>query len=324
MTGQFMAGMPGIPAGMIGGPMTNQAGQYAVPPNVPGVYLGGQSTTTVASPAVKAQSAAATNDARGGFLQRLQQRAQRAGDAVGPGLEKAGQAVSNNALYPRAAMLGGALMPTMQGLGEISEGEIGQGTGRIAAGTGGAVVGGKAGGAAIKALTGSSNPLLKLGGIAIGSLAGGNILGSIGAAGGGFVEDKVGGVTGRGDSRGAQRKRSEQDTVQAARNLELMGNAYMNPILQSNIQLMETAMNNRITELQKTLPMMNEFQNQQLVRQQALNASQAQNYMAMGTVATAGKLATGAQEQAGANFRTAITTNPYAGNVLQAPNINFG
>ena len=63
-----MAGMPGIPAGMIGGPMTNQAGQYAVPPNVPGVYLGGQSTTTVASPAVKAQSAAATNDASGGFL----------------------------------------------------------------------------------------------------------------------------------------------------------------------------------------------------------------------------------------------------------------
>ena len=46
--------------------------------------------------------------------------------------------------------------------------------------------------------------------------------------------------------------------------------------------------------------------------------------MAMGTVATAGKLATGAQAQAGANFRTAITNNPYANNVLQAPNINFG
>ena len=98
----------------------------------------------------------------------------------------------------------------------------------------------------------------------------------------------------------------------------------MNPYVQANLQLMGAAMDNRITELQKTLPLMNEFQNQQLVRQQALNASQAQNYMAMGTVATAGKLATGAQEQAGANFRTAITTNPYAGNVLQAPNINFG
>jgi hypothetical protein len=55
-----------------------------------------------------------------------------------------------------------------------------------------------------------------------------------------------------------------------------------------------------------------------------LNASNAQNYMAMGTVATAGRLATGAQAQAGANFRTAITANPYANNVLQAPNISFG
>ena len=103
-----------------------------------------------------------------------------------------------------------------------------------------------------------------------------------------------------------------------------MMNAYMNPMVQNNIQLSEAFMNQRITELQKTLPMMNEFQNQQLVRQQALNASQAQNYMAMGTVATAGRLAEGAQAQAGATLRTAITSNPYANNVLQAPNINFG
>jgi hypothetical protein len=304
--------------------MTNQAGQYAVPPQLPGVYLGGQSTTTVASPSVQRQAAAATNSGPDSFVQRMAQRAQRAMTSLEPVIDNAGKAVQQNALYPRAALLGGVVMPGLQGLGEISEGEIGQGTGRIAAGAGGAVVGGKAGGAAIKALTGSSNPLLKLGGMAVGSLIAGNVAGAAGAATGGYVEDKIGGVTGRGDSRGAQRKRSEQDTAVAARNLETMTNAAMNPILQANIQLMETASNQRITELQKTLPMMNEFQNQQLVRQQALNASQAQNYMAMGTVATAGKLATGAQEQAGANFRTAITTNPYAGNVLQAPNINFG
>ena len=56
-----MGGMQGIPAGLIGGPMTNQAGQYAVPPQIPGVYLQGQSTTTVANPAIRAQSAAATS-----------------------------------------------------------------------------------------------------------------------------------------------------------------------------------------------------------------------------------------------------------------------
>ena len=50
----------------------------------------------------------------------------------------------------------------------------------------------------------------------------------------------------------------------------------------------------------------------------------ASNYAMLGTVATAGRLATGAQEQAGANLRTALTSNPYAGSVMQAPNISFG
>jgi hypothetical protein len=44
----------------------------------------------------------------------------------------------------------------------------------------------------------------------------------------------------------------------------------------------------------------------------------------LGTVATAGKLATGAQEQAGATMRTMLSNNPYAGSVMQAPNISFG
>ena len=326
--GQFMGGMAGIPAGMIGGPMTNQTGQYATPPQVPGVYLQGQSTVTVSNPAVQNQAASATNAGPDSLRRSMVKTAQRnikvGQQAVVEGVEKAGQVVQNNALYPRAALLGGVIAPTLQGMGEIAEGDIGEGAGRILGGGTGAFAGGKLGGAAISALTKSSNPLLKLGGIAIGSLAGGNIAGSIGAGLGGFAEDKVGGVTGRGESRGAQRKRSKQDTAVAAENLTTMTNAYMNPMVQNNIQLSEAFMNQRLTELQKTLPIINEMKNQDLVRQQALNASQAANYMAMGTVATAGKLATGAQEQAGMNFRQAITTNPYAGNVLQAPNINFG
>jgi len=323
MTGQFMGGMQGIPAGLIGGPMTNQAAQYATPPNVPGVYLPGPSQTFV-DPAVQVQSSAATNAGPDSFVRQMQKRAQRAMTSLEPVIENAGKSVQTNALYPRAALLGGAIMPGLQGLGEINEGEIGQGTGRIAAGAGGAFVGGKAGGAAMKALTKSSNPLLKLGGMALGSIIAGNVAGAAGAASGGYVEDKIGGVTGRGDSRGAQRKRSGQDTEQQAQNIERLTQASMTPYVQNMIQLSEAYSNQRITEFQKTLPMVNEWQNNQLVRQQALNASQAQNYMAMGTVATAGKLATGAQEQAGMNLRAAMTTNPYAGNTLQAPNINFG
>ena len=49
----------------------------------------------------------------------------------------------------------------------------------------------------------------------------------------------------------------------------------------------------------------------------------SQNYMQMGVVATAGKLALGAQEQAGANLRTAMTANPYANSTMQAPSISY-
>jgi hypothetical protein len=52
--------------------------------------------------------------------------------------------------------------------------------------------------------------------------------------------------------------------------------------------------------------------------------TQTSNYAMLGTVATAGKLATGAQAEAGATMRTMLSNNPYAGSVMQAPNISFG
>jgi hypothetical protein len=57
---------------------------------------------------------------------------------------------------------------------------------------------------------------------------------------------------------------------------------------------------------------------------QALMNTQTSNYAMLGTVATAGKLATGAQAEAGATMRTMLRNNPYAGSVMQAPNISFG
>ncbi len=71
-------------------------------------------------------------------------------------------------------------------------------------------------------------------------------------------------------------------------------------------------------------PLINRMKNADMVRQQALMNTQTSNYAMLGTVATAGRLATGAQAEAGANLRTALTANPYAGSVMQAPNISFG
>ena len=248
------------------------------------------------------------------FLQKNSQRAQRYSQNINNSIQQ------NNALYNRAAMFGGAFAPLMQGLGSLGEGEYGEGLGQITGGVAGAA---GAGAIASKALS-KANPLVGLAGTTVASIFGGNIAGALGGGLGGFAEDKVGGVTGRGDSRGAQRKRSEQEAIQQAKNLGILGDAVLAPKIAAIKDLQMTAMNNRIIEEQRMNPIIRERLNEQLVRQQALNASMTNNYMNMGVVATAGKLATGAQEQAGANLRTALTTNVYKDSIMQAPNISFG
>jgi hypothetical protein len=72
------------------------------------------------------------------------------------------------------------------------------------------------------------------------------------------------------------------------------------------------------------MPLRERMMRTQLVNQQAINASNSALYQQMGRTATMGKLALGAQEQAGATTRTLLSQNPYAGAVLQAPQISFG
>ena len=77
-------------------------------------------------------------------------------------------------------------------------------------------------------------------------------------------------------------------------------------------------------QMQKMNPLIQKMKNAELIRNQAMANTMAGNYAMLGTVATAGKLATGAQAESGATLRTALTANPYAGSVMQAPNISFG
>ena len=76
--------------------------------------------------------------------------------------------------------------------------------------------------------------------------------------------------------------------------------------------------------LQRNLPLINQMKNADLVRQQALMNTQNQGYMQQGVLATAGSLALGAQQNVAQLTNTALQTNPYAGAVLQAPQIRFG
>lgn len=181
------------------------------------------------------------------------------------------------------------------------------------------------------AATAATAGLTTLGAGAAGRRIGGGrgalVTGALSAVGGLLAPaagDLVGKATGKGESRGAARTRVLKDAAAQAKVTEMLTSAGLQPFLAAQKDLMGYAADIDIQNLKRQAPIIKEQLDNALVRQQALNASNAQNYMAMGTVATAGRLATGAQQQAGANFRTAITANPYADSVLQAPNISFG
>jgi hypothetical protein len=75
--------------------------------------------------------------------------------------------------------------------------------------------------------------------------------------------------------------------------------------------------------LQAMAPLIEQQRNNDVVRQQQIMNAMGQNFAMLGSMATTGKLALGAQTQAGANLRAMMTAAPYANSVLQAPNITF-
>lgn len=240
----------------------------------------------------------------------------RAGEAAKNLKGKAGQAITQlgldnrdtrNMLFNRSAMLGGVTaLPSV-----IEQYQSGNTLGAAAtAATAGLT---SLGAGAIGGRLGGGKGALVTGGL--------SILGGLLAPAAG---DLVGKATGKGESRGAARTRALKDAATQAEVNRIIAAETLNTNLAAIKDLMQYQSDIAIQDLKRQAPFIKEQLDNALVRQQALNASNAQNYMAMGTVATAGRLATGAQAQAGENYRTAITANPFANNVLQAPSINFG
>jgi hypothetical protein len=93
----------------------------------------------------------------------------------------------------------------------------------------------------------------------------------------------------------------------------------------SNIKdLTQFYSNQAYLDMQRMNPLIQQMKNADLVRQQALLNTQGQNYAMLGTLATAGRLATGSQAELGATVRSALTSNPFSSSNLQAPNVSFG
>jgi len=257
----------------------------------------------------------------------------QAGKAARQGLgaaEKVGQSLEKNvprgALFPRAALLAGAALPGLgTALTEIGEGRT---AGAVAAPVGGLIGAGVAGGVARGVLGGLAKTgpapvrLLAQGAIAAAPFLGG----MIGAPAAADVAEKVKrGVTKEPTSGKEEELGSQLAAAEKIADLQLQirqGNldsdiAGMKDLRQNDVDMMVQAQ-------QRLMPLAEQFQRNQMIRQQAMINTLGNQYARLGTLATAGKLATGAQAEAGATLRTAMTANPYAGSVLQAPSISFG
>ncbi len=308
MYGTYGGGVPGAPGNMggVGAPVSFAGG---VSPSVR--VSGGNNPTSVAVPDISLGGGGNLNNA--GMMERARAMTGQARNMADSMHTRVVNNSQRGGLFPRGALLGGALMGgIVPGAQAIQRGDAVEGVATIGATAGIAAGVGKA-------AQRINNPYAKIGAMAVG----GPLSGGIGQGVGQLAEDVVGGITGKGSSEGAGRKRNVKDARNQAEVMEILGGAAMQPYVQANIELSEAAMNQRILEAQRMLPTINRMKNADLVRQQAINASNTQNYMAMGTVATAGKLALGAQEQAGANLRTAMTANPYANSTMQAPSISY-
>jgi hypothetical protein len=210
-------------------------------------------------------------------------------------------------------LMGGAVAPVLTAVGEA---QAGRPTGALGAlGLGGAGVGG--GALLARMLPGPYGKIAS----AVLPVIGGMIAAPAGASLAERGKRSLTGdpITGKDDLKNQlaeQRLMSEQG-------LDLFGRALGTQT--SNIKdLTQFYSNQQYLDMQRMNPLIQKMNNANLVRQQALMATQGQQYAMLGTLATAGKLATGSQAEMGATLRTALQSNPYASANLQAPSVSFG
>jgi hypothetical protein len=163
--------------------------------------------------------------------------------------------------------------------------------------------------------------------LAKGAMAAAPVLGGmIGAPAAADITEKVKrGISNEPTAGKEEELGSQMAVAKKLRELGLEANqANMNAYIAATKDLRQNDIDLTVQAQERLMPLAEQFQRNQAIRQQSMINTMGQNYAMLGTLATAGKLATGAQSEAGATVRTAMTSNPYAGSVLQAPSISFG
>lgn len=138
------------------------------------------------------------------------------------------------------------------------------------------------------------------------------------AASPGGADVSVGGIPLTEAAR--SRMQQERDIEMERKRTQTLGGAQIG--LDREVLAMNTQ--DYIARQKAILPLQEQINRSNLVNAQAKLASEGSMYQALGRQAGMFKLAQGAQAEAGATLRTAISQNPYMGATLSAPSISFG
>jgi len=280
----------GYPAGSMQAPQSGLPGGAIVP--VTG--LGAPGTSAGAGP---------------GYFEELLNRLKGAGQAIGGRATEAGRRVAEAAGTRTGQVAAGVAAPTAYGLSSLAQGDIARGAGEIAGGVAGAGLVGGLANAAQAALPGAKGKLASAGIRAVGGLVGGGVGGGIAGGVANAAQSAVGAITGQ------QREEGKTPSITGGTGVGL--DAASQAELAKIRELMNYGVQSNVAGAQAMLPVANQYLDRQMQRQMQLNQQLGQLTGALNRQQYAFQLAGGAQEQAGANLRTMMTSNPYAASTFR-------
>lgn len=240
-----------------------------------------------------------------GYFEELLNKLKGAGASA----KEAGRRVAEAAGTPKGQMVAGTAAPVAYGVGSLMAGDIARGVGEIGGGFAGAGLAGGLANAAQAALPGAKGKIASAGIRAVGGLIGGGIGGGVAGQAAQAAQNVVGAVTGQ------QREEGKTPGITGGTGVGL--DAASQAELAKIRELMNYGVQSNVAGAQAMLPVANQYLDRQMQRQMQLNQQLGQLTGALNRQQYAFQLAGGAQEQAGANLRTMMTSNPYAASTFR-------
>lgn len=276
----------GYPSGSMQAPQSGLPGGAIVP--VTG--LGAPGTSAGAGP---------------GYFEELMNRLKGAG----AGAKQVGRQVAEAAGTPRGQAVAGLAAPVAYGVGSLMQGDIVRGAGEIGGGVVGAGLAGGLANAAQAALPGAKGKIASAAIRGVGGLIGGGIGGGVAGGVANAAQGAVGAITGQ------QREQGKSPSITGGTGVGL--DSASQAELAKIRELMNYGVQSNVAGAQAMLPVANQYLDRQMQRQMQMNQQLGQLTGALNRQQYAFQLAGGAQEQAGANLRTMMTSNPYAASTFR-------